>query len=526
MRSFGLGRALATLLCLVSLSIARADEGTATKVYDELRRSNGLKAFLRAFPKGGDLHNHMGGGITPEKWIEIAIKRKFCLDERRLILLQNLAPDCPAGMLPAATLRSGGPVYNRFVEAMSIRGKQKPHDYFFQQVFEHVSIPVPGPVIGDELEAVVAHASEQNMTYLELQISPFGWADSGKLAASLPLEGSMTQWLDAAEKSPLLPDLAGHIRRTIQQGESELLERRPAEAAAICRRYIMTVGRGSSPQNLFSQLATVAELARLESRIVGVNLAGAEDDEVSLRDFRFQMRMIDFICSRKPWIHVTLHAGEMTPQILGAGPGEVPEALTFHIADSVWNGHAERIGHGSDLRYEKDRAELLRAMRERGVMAEICLTSEELILGLKSDENPFVAYRQAGVPVSLNTDDEGVLRSDLSHEFFRAARDYHLAYGDLKELARNSIEYSFLPGHSLFRTREFKAWVPACRAGVDGEDLAWPEYRDRLGADCRAYLDNNPKAEAQARLEHQFQQFESSTSLRRFQPRQNTTERQ
>jgi adenosine deaminase len=520
MRSFGLGRVLAILLCLVSLSIARADERTAAKVYDELRTSNGLKAFLRAFPKGGDLHNHMGGGITPEKWIEIAIKRKFCLDERLLILVQNLAPDCPAGMVPAATLRSGGPVYNRFVDAMSIRGKEKAHDYFFQQVFEHVSIPVPGPVIGDELEAVVAHASEQNMTYLELQISPFGWADSGKLAASLPVEGSMTEWLDAVEKSPLLPDLVGYIRRTIQQGESELLERRPPEAAAICRRYIMTVGRGISPQNLFSQLATVAELARVEPRVVGINLAGAEDNEVSLRDFRLQMRIIDFISSRKPWIRVTLHAGEMTPQILGAASGEVPEALTFHIAESVWNGHAERIGHGSDLRYERDRAELLRAMRERGVLAEICLTSEELILGLKSDENPFVAYRQAGVPVSLNTDDEGVLGSDLSHEFLRAARDYHLDYRDLKELARNSIEYSFLPGHSLFRTREFKAWVPTCPAAVDGEDLSWPAYRDRIGANCGAYLDSNPKAEAQARLEHQFQQFELSTSLRRFQPRE------
>jgi hypothetical protein len=288
----------------------------------------------------------------------------------------------------------------------------------------------------------------------------------------------------------------------------------------------MTVGRGISPQNVFSQLATVAELTRVEPRVVGMNLAGAEDNEVSLRDFRLQMRMIDFISSRKPWIRVTLHAGEMTPQILGAAPGEVPEALTFHIAESVWNGHAERIGHGTDLRYEKDRAELLRAMRERGVLAEICLTSEELILGLKSDENPFVAYRQAGVPVSLNTDDEGVLGSDLSQEFFRAARDYHLDYSDLKELARNSIEYSFLPGHSLFRTREFKARVPACPAAVDGEDLAWPAYHSRLGADCRAYLDNNSKAEAQARLEHQFQQFESSTSLRRLQPRGNANERQ
>jgi adenosine deaminase len=73
-------------------------------------------------------------------------------------------------------------------------------------------------------------------------------------------------------------------------------------------------------------------------------------------------------------------------------------------------------------------------------------------------------YRHPGVPISLNTDDEGVLGSDLSHEFLRAARDYNLSYGDLKELARNSLEYSFLPGRSLFRTREFEVWVPACPA--------------------------------------------------------------
>jgi adenosine deaminase/adenosine deaminase CECR1 len=526
MRLFGLGRRVLTiLLCLVSLSIARADERAAAKIYEELRTSNGLEAFLRAFPKGGDLHNHMAGGIYPEKWIEIAIKRNFCVDEQLLILVENLTSTCPAGMVPAATLRKGGPVYNRFVDAMSVRGKEKAHDYFFQQVFGHVRAS-PELMFGDVLEAVVVHAHEQNLTYLELQIFPFGWADSGNLAASLPAEGSMTDWLDALEKSPLLQDLVEHIRRTIQQIESELLERRPAEAAAIRRRYIITVGRGISPQHVFSQLAAFAELARVEPRVVGMSLAGAEDNAVSLRDFRLQMRMIDFILSRKPWVRVTLHAGEMTPQILGAAPGVVPEALTFHIAESVWNGHAERIGHGTALLYEKDRAKLLRAMRERGVLVEICLTSEELIQNLKSDEIPFVGYRQAGVPVSLNTDDEGVLGSDLSHEFLRAARDYHLEYGDLKELARNSIEYSFLPGHSLFRTREFKVWVPACPAAVGGEDLAWSAYRDRLGADCRAYLDNNAKAEAQARLEHQFQQFESSTSLRRFQPRGNAKERQ
>ena len=466
--------ALAILIWLASLRIASADERAAEIVYDALRMNNGLEAFLRAFPKGGDLHNNMSGGITPQQWIEIAIRRDFCVDERLPILVQNLAPTCTAGMEPAATLQNGGPGYNKFVEAMSMRdsgGRSKGHDYFFQEAFGHVRIPVPGMVWADEIEAVVLHANEQNITYLELQIG-FSGADFGKLAASLLADGSMPEWLDSLDKSEVFRDLVEQNKRMVQQFERELLERRPAEAAAIRRRYIMTVGRNGVQRSVFAQLAAVAELARVEPLVVGMNLAGPEDGAVSLRDFRLHMQMIDFILSRKPWMRVTLHAGVLTPQIPGAAPRVVSEALTFHIAESVWTGHAERIGQGTDLRYEKDRAELLQAMRERGVLAEICLTSDELIEGVKPDEIPFAAYRQAAVPVSLNTDDEGVLGSDLSHEFLRAARDYKVGYGDLKELARNRIEYSFLPGHSLFRTREFTAWVPACPAAVNGEDLA------------------------------------------------------
>src|SRR6266571_257647 len=134
MRWFGLRGVLAVLLCLVSMSMARGDEQAAARVYEELRTSNNLEKFLRAFPKGGDLHYHLGGGVTPEKWIEIAIKRNFCVDERLLILMQNLTSSCPAGMVPAATLRDGGPVSNQLIEAMSMRhnpeGPSKGHDYF------------------------------------------------------------------------------------------------------------------------------------------------------------------------------------------------------------------------------------------------------------------------------------------------------------------------------------------------------------------------------------------------------------
>src|SRR5690242_16985041 len=108
-------RAIAVLLGLISLSQACADEAAAAKVYEKLRPGPVLDAFFQSFPKGGDLHNHMGGGIYPEQWIEIAKRRHFCIDEQRLILLENLTPACPAGTTPAASLRKGGPVYKRFV---------------------------------------------------------------------------------------------------------------------------------------------------------------------------------------------------------------------------------------------------------------------------------------------------------------------------------------------------------------------------------------------------------------------------
>ena len=55
------------------------------------------------------------------------------------------------------------------------------------------------------------------------------------------------------------------------------------------------------------------------------------------------------------------------------------------------------------------------------------------------------------VPVALATDDEGVSRSDMTHEYLRAVQTYDfLGYKELKRMARMSLEHSFLPGSSLW----------------------------------------------------------------------------
>ncbi len=55
-----------------------------------------------------------------------------------------------------------------------------------------------------------------------------------------------------------------------------------------------------------------------------------------------------------------------------------------------------------------------------------------------------------GVPVAISTDDEGVARSDMTHEYLRAVEGYHLSYTELKRMTRQSLEHSFLPGESLW----------------------------------------------------------------------------
>jgi adenosine deaminase len=175
--------------------------------------------------------------------------------------------------------------------------------------------------------------------------------------------------------------------------------------------------------------------------VVAINYVQAEDAAVARADYSEQMRIVAFLANNPPGekrVNVSLHAGELW---LGLVP---PDDLTFHIGEAVKIAGADRIGHGVGLAFERDRDDLLRVMRERGVAVEINLTSNDQVLAVHGAQHPFPAYRAAGVPVVLSTDDGGVERIDLTNEYVRAARDYDLDYAALKAIARASLTYSFL----------------------------------------------------------------------------------
>jgi hypothetical protein len=204
----------------------------------------------------------------------------------------------------------------------------------------------------------------------------------------------------------------------------------------VTYRHVAQVTRNNPPEDIFVQTAVAAALIRVEPRVVALNFVQPEDQQVALRDYRLQMRIIDFLAKDVP---VTLHAGELW---LGLVP---PEDLTFHIRAAVEVAGARRIGHGVSLAYERDLDGLLATMRQRQVAVEINLSSNDAILGVRGKDHPLPAYLAAGVPVVLSTDDAGVSRIDLTNEYFRAARDYRLGYRALKAIARNALIHAFLP---------------------------------------------------------------------------------
>src|SRR5205814_8509704 len=177
---------------------------------------------------------------------------------------------------------------------------------------------------------------------------------------------------------------------------------------------------------------------------------------VPRRDFGLNMKMLSYFLRLYPKVHITLHAGEL------AGGQAPPEALRSHIRDSIEIAGAERIGHGTAVMYEHDPIGLLKEMAKRKVLVEICLTSNDLILGVRGVDHPLPLYLRYGVPVALATDDEGVSRSDITAEYLRAAQTYNLSYRQLKQMARQSLEHSFLPGASLWVDDQFPARVAAC----------------------------------------------------------------
>jgi len=415
-------------------------------------------------PKGGDLHNHLGGAIYAESFVRWAASDGLCVATTSYAL--GLPPcNAAAGRPPVAGIAAGTAVYDGMIDAWSMRNfdfsRGIGHDHFFD-TFTKFGL-AGNRHVGDMLAEVSARAAVDHVSYLELMQT----LDGGSVAG-LGAKVGLLEEFGPTRQSLLTAGLRDSLRRAIlaldsAEARRDAVLRCGAAGAdpgcAVTVRYLYQVLRGLPQPMVFAQILAGFELARMDHRVVGFNLVMPEDAEVPMRDFRLHMQWIDYFHSLYPDVHITLHAGELNSQLVPA------DGLTFHIRESVEKGHAERIGHGVDVLQESDADGLLRMMAERHVLVEIALTSNDGILGVRGTQHPLATYLKYGVPVALATDDEGVSRSDMTHEYLRAVMDQGLDYGTLKAMTRNSIVYSFAePALKERLLREWNAAVAAFEA--------------------------------------------------------------
>jgi aminodeoxyfutalosine deaminase len=133
--------------------------------------------------------------------------------------------------------------------------------------------------------------------------------------------------------------------------------------------------------------------------------------------------------ARAAGLHSVPHAGETT------GPETVWDSLTLL--------QAERIGHGTSS--AQDPA-LLRHLAETGVPLEVCPSSNIATRAVtRLEDHPIRAFRDAGVTVTVNSDDPPMFGTTLNREYAIAADLLGLDEAGLAELARTAVRASFAP---------------------------------------------------------------------------------
>jgi aminodeoxyfutalosine deaminase len=165
--------------------------------------------------------------------------------------------------------------------------------------------------------------------------------------------------------------------------------------------------------------------------LVGFGLGGPE---IGVPRPQFQPH---FDAARAAGLRSVPHAGETT------GPETVWDAVRFL--------GAERIGHGTSSAQDP---ELLAHLAQAGIALEVCPSSNIATRAVATlDEHPIRAFRDAGVVITVNSDDPPMFGTDLNEEYAIAADLLDLDAAGIKALATTAVDVSFAPDDVKSRLR-------------------------------------------------------------------------
>lgn len=266
---------------------------------------------------------------------------------------------------------------------------------------------------------VVSDAADDGVVHLELRFSPV-------FAARRMKDASATETIETVDE---IETAAAAVVRGAQQ---------EAARRGISVGFVVSLGRhfGVAVNRPSAELLT----RRVGGELAGLDLAGDESFAATpfaefFRDWKGQGR------------GVSVHAGE-DPR----GPGAA------NVHEAVCDFGADRIGHG--VRAIED-AGLVAELARRQIALEMCPTSN-LQTGACASlaEHPAKRLLEAGVRVTINTDDPAISGTTLSREYLRALDDCGLNWPQLRQCALNAAQAAFLPAgpKAALMARIERAW--------------------------------------------------------------------
>ena len=216
----------------------------------------------------------------------------------------------------------------------------------------------------------------------------------------------------------LSPDFCGGRDVAAWREYLAAIQEAAAAVPGITLRGIVTPIRHFGPEKAREVARCAAETAG--DWIVGFGIGG-DEKAGEPRDFAWSF---DF--AREAGLRLTAHAGEWR------GPESVESALTLGV---------ERIGHG--VRAIEDPA-LVARLAEDGIVLETCPGSN-VALGIYEDwrAHPVARLREAGVKVTVSTDDPPFFHTTMTREFERLSEDLGWGEDDLAALNRTAAEAAF-----------------------------------------------------------------------------------
>ena len=196
--------------------------------------------------------------------------------------------------------------------------------------------------------------------------------------------------------------------------------RKARSETGIEGRFIPIAVRNLGPEAALAVARLVVAHPRAE--VTGFGLAG---DERLFTPAEFTPA---FLIAKDAGLGCTAHAGEL------CGPESISQALEFLPV--------RRIGHGVRAVEEPN---LVRQIADDGIVLEVCPGSN-IALGLYKDYSlhPLRHLRDAGVRVTLNSDDPPFFRTNLRHEYDMAADVLGFTPEELVDMTQTAIDAAFV----------------------------------------------------------------------------------